>query len=61
MKLEQSLTERAITSVSRWRHLGFLPSESLVEAVRLSTGSEPIVPKERTFVEEVCQDLSRRS
>ena len=61
MKLEQSPEERVITVVSRWRNLGFLPSESLVEAVRLSTGSEPIDSKERTFVEKVCQDLSRRS
>ena len=61
MKLEQDSKERAITNVSRWRHLGFLPSESLVEAIRLTTGSTALDQRERSFVEEVTEHFSQRS
>ena len=59
MKLVQKPSERTITNVSRWVHFGFLPGMSLVEAVRLDTGSEPIDKQERSFVEKVAKDLSR--
>ena len=46
MQLVQKPSERTITNVSRWVHFGFLPGMSLVEAVRLDTGSEPIDKQE---------------
>lgn len=57
----RNASERAITCIARWRHLKFLPSESLVEAIRADTGSEAVDKRERTFVEEVRKDLAQRS